>query len=34
MTKIFFVDDAITEEGKYRVLQEDTEPQNAYFYCS
>jgi hypothetical protein len=30
MSKRFFVDDAITEEGKYRVLQEDTETKERF----
>ena len=30
MTKRFFVDDLITEEGKYRVLQEDTETKERF----
>ena len=30
MSKRFFVDDTITEEGKYRVLQEDSETKERF----
>lgn len=30
MSKIFFVDDKVTEAGKYRVLQEDSETKERF----
>jgi len=30
MSKIFFVDDALTNDGKYRVLQEDSETKERF----
>jgi hypothetical protein len=30
MSKRFFVDDAVTNEGKYRVLQEDSETKERF----
>jgi hypothetical protein len=30
MSKIFFVDDKVTDEGKYRVLQEDSETKERF----
>ncbi len=30
MSKIFFVDDVVTDDGKYRVLQEDSETKERF----
>ena len=30
MSKIFFVDDKVTDDGKYRVLQEDSETKERF----